>query len=177
MRRPVTRERIARFMREMGRAAVTEARIYFTGGATAVLLGWRASTVDIDIKLEPEADHLLRAIPHLKEALEINLELASPGDFIPELSGWRERSAAIGREGRIAFFHYDLTAQALAKIERGHAQDRLDVRELLRRGLVTREELLARFAEIEPFLYRYPALDPATFRRAVENVARADPLP
>ena len=36
----------------------------------------------------------------------------------------------------MAFHHFDLYAQALAKIERGHAQDVDDVREMLRRGLV-----------------------------------------
>jgi hypothetical protein len=169
MRRPVDRERVLRFMRALGAEADVETRLYFTGGATAVLLGWRTSTVDLDVKLEPESDRLLRAIPPLKERLEMNVELASPGDFIPELPGWRERSPLAGREGKLACHHYDLAAQALAKIERGHAQDLGDVREMLARGLVTREELLARFAQIEPHLYRYPAIDPAAFRRAVER--------
>ncbi len=171
MRRPVDQERILRFMRALGAEAETGARLYFTGGATAVLFGWRASTIDLDVKLEPESDRLLRALPHLKERLEMNIELASPGDFIPESEGWRERSTFIGREGRLSFYHYDLSAQALSKIERGHAQDRQDVREMLSRGLVTREGLRARFAEIEPRLYRYPAVDPASFRRSVELAA------
>lgn len=154
-------------MRALGAAADGETRLYFTGGATAVLLGWRASTIDLDIKLEPESDALLRAVPRLKDQLEINVELASPGDFIPELTGWRDRSAFIAREGRVSFVHYDLAAQALSKIERGHAQDREDVREILARGLVRREDLMAHFADIESRLYRYPAIDPAAFRRAV----------
>lgn len=48
---------------------------------------------------------------------------ASTEQFIPELPGWRERSPFIRREGRISFNHYDLHAQALAKIERGHERD------------------------------------------------------
>ena len=101
----------------------------------------------------------------------MNVDLASPGDFIPELPGWRERSPFAGREGKLSFHHYELAAQALAKIERGHAQDLLDVREMLARGLVGRDELLARFAQIEPLLYRYPAIDPAAFRSAVTKAA------
>jgi hypothetical protein len=54
--------------------------IYFTGGATAVLLGWRDTTIDIDVKLEGDAEWLLRGIPALKEELDINVELASPED-------------------------------------------------------------------------------------------------
>ena len=41
---------------------------------------------------------------------------------------------------------------------------------LLRLGLVQAESLLARFAEIEPELYRFPAVDAARFRAAVERV-------
>jgi hypothetical protein len=91
MRQPLDRERVLRFMRALGAEAESEARLYFTGGATAMLLGWRSSTTDLDIKLEPESDRLLR--------------------------------------------------------------------------------LRLRFAEIEPQLYRYPAIDPAAFRRAVERTA------
>ena len=59
------------------------------------------------------------------------------------------------------FRHFDLYAQALSKIERGHAQDEGDVREMFDRGLVDRVKLLEYFSAIEPRLYRYPAIDPA----------------
>jgi len=173
MRRPVDAERIRRFMQELGDEAEKDVRLYFTGGATAVLFGWRQSTVDVDVKLEPESDRLFRALPRIKEKLEINIELASPDQFIPELPGWQERSAFIAREGRLSFYHYDFYAQALAKIQRGHSQDRLDVRNMIERGLIGREELRRRFEEIEPRLYRYPAIDPAAFRRAVESALQS----
>ena len=35
-------------------------------------------------------DALFRALPRLKEELRINVEIASPAHFIPELPGWRE---------------------------------------------------------------------------------------
>lgn len=168
MRRPVDAERIRAFMRALGTEADRPGRVYFTGGATAVLVGWRRSTIDVDIKPEPESDRLLRAIVQLKESLEINVELAAPDQFIPELPGWRERSEFVAREGRLDFHHYDLYAQALAKIERAHAQDEIDVAEMLSRGLVDRVELRRLFSEIEPLLFRYPAIDPPAFRRAVE---------
>ncbi|MDQ5871039.1 MAG: hypothetical protein M3547_02400 [Acidobacteriota bacterium] len=146
-----------------------DTRLYFTGGASAVLFGWRATTIDVDMKIEPESDRILRAIPALKESLELNVELASPADFIPEVPGWAERSRFIGKQGRLSFFHYDFYSQALAKIERGHAQDRDDVQEMLRRGLVEPARALKYFEEIEPELYRYPAIDPPSFRRAVQE--------
>jgi hypothetical protein len=162
-------ERIRRFMRDLGAASSRPARVYFTGGATAVLLGWRQSTIDVALKMVPEHDELFRAIPQLKESLAINVELAAPSDFIPVREDWEARSPSIGVEGRTAFHHFDLTAQALSKVERGHAQDVADVREMVSRGLVTPAGAWAYFEAIEPRLYRYPALDPATFRSAMRQ--------
>jgi hypothetical protein len=162
--------RLREFMRALGREARSPAHVYLTGGATAVLVGWRAMTIDVDIKIIPDDDALLRAIPALKERLSINVELAAPIDFIPVQDGWEDRSPFVGQEGLLSFHHFDLTAQALAKIERGHAHDDEDVREMLRRGLVSVDGLRAAFAAIEPRLYRYPAVDPAGFRRAVDRL-------
>ena len=122
----------------------------------------------------PEHDALFRAIPRLKERLELNVELAAPSDFIPVRSGWEDRSPFIVSEASLSFHHFDLHAQALAKIERGHAQDLEDVREMLRRGLIDRDEAVRYFAEIEPRLYRFPAVDPASFRAAVIEVFTAE---
>ncbi len=91
-------------------------------------------------------------------------------DFIPVPAGWEERSPFIAREGLVSFHHFDLYAQALAKTERGHAQDVGDVREMLRRGLIEAEAAVRYFDAIEPSLYRYPAVDPPSFRRAVEEM-------
>jgi hypothetical protein len=41
---------------------------------------------------------------------------------------------------------------------------------MLRRGLIDRGETLRYFEEIEPRLYRFPALDPASFRAAVVDI-------
>lgn len=155
-------------MRALGSAATADARVYFTGGVTAVLFGWRDSTIDIDLELVPDRDELLRAIATLKDQLQINVELAAPSHFIPELPGWEMRSPFITREGPLSFYHYDLYAQALAKIERGHAQDRLDVMAMRDAGLVEPARLRDLFAAIEPEMYRYPAIDPRSFRAAVD---------
>ncbi len=80
-----------------------------------------------------------------------------------------ERCVFIAREGRLSFYHYDPYAQALAKIERGHAKDLGDVEELLARGLVQPERLRELHAAIEPQLHRYPAIDPPSFRRRLEE--------
>jgi hypothetical protein len=167
MRALADADRIRRFMRALGEAADAPARVYFTGGATAVLIGWRPSTIDVDIRVEPDRDAIFRAIARLKDELQINVELASPPDFIPIKDGWQDRSPWVANEGPLTFHHFDLYAQALAKIERGHQQDLADVREMLARGLIDARESWAYFTAIEPQLYRYPAVDPASFRNGV----------
>jgi hypothetical protein len=171
MRRLVDAHRLHRLMQAMGKEARAESRVYFTGGASAVLLAWRTSTIDVDMKIEPERDEILRAIPALKEKLSINVELASPGDFIPELPGWRDRSLFISKEGNLFFHHYDFHAQALSKLERRHTRDIEDVVQMHARHLIEPQSLLEFFAAIEPQLYRYPAIDPRSFRAAVEEMA------
>ena len=177
MRQLTDLERLRRFMAAIGAEARQSSRIYFTGGATALLLGWRSTTVDVDIEIVPERDEILRSIPALKDSLQINVELASPSHFIPELPGWQGRSPFIATEGKVSFYQYDLYAQCLAKIERGHARDLADVGEMMSRGLVKPDELLRLFEQIETQLYRYPAIDPPSFRRAVENVVHAKSEP
>jgi hypothetical protein len=115
----------------------------------------------------------LRRLPLIKEEIEVNVELASPDDFIPPLPGWEERSHFIERHGAIDFFHYDFYAQALAKIERGHKTDNLDVAQMIERGLIDQKKLLELFFSIEDQLYKYPAIDPDGFRTSVELVIGA----
>jgi len=169
MREKVSAEKIDRFMKALSRAGKSSSHIYFVGGVSAVLLGWRETTIDIDLKMVPEVNEILKLLPDLKERLEVNVELASPDDFIPPLPGWQERSTFIGREGAIDFFHYDFYAQALAKIERGHDTDLLDVRQMIGLGLVEPARLLEFFSQIEDRLYKYPAIDAKKFRDAVET--------
>ena len=163
-------------MRALAGAAKAAGRVYLVGGATSVLLGWRSSTIDVDLKFVPESDEVLRSLPALKERLQINIELASPDDFIPEVPGWQDRSTFFQQEGKLSFYQYDFYAQALAKIERGHSKDLEDVGNLIASGLVKPQRLLDLFSTIEDQIYKYPDLNAKSFRRAVERVVeRAKP--
>lgn len=167
MRRRADATAVRAFVTELGRATREPATIYLVGGATAVLVGWRPTTIDIDLLIEPERDELLRALPDLKERLSINVELASPLDFLPELPGWRDRSPFVVQEGALTVRHFDPTSQALAKLERGFDQDLADVDAMVQRGLVDPAILAREFALTEPLLYRFPTVDPAELRVAV----------
>ncbi len=169
MRPPVDEALIRAVANRLGRVARAPVRMYLTGGSTAVIERWRAATVDVDLRFEPEDDRLLRELPAVKESLGVNIELASPPDFIPELPGWRERSPFLFREGAVEVHHFDLYSQALSKIERGFDQDLADVRTMIARGLVESARLRKHYEAIEPQLYRYPAIDPSAFRRKVED--------
>lgn len=158
---------IRRFLRLLGRRTRAPGRLYLVGGASAVLVGWRDATIDIDIHLSADDGEILRQIPGLKDELQVNVELAAPSQFVPVPSGWEDRSAFISREGPLDVFHYDFLSQALAKVERGHRQDVVDVAEMLGRGLVDPAALLVASEAIDGELYRYPAVDPPSFRRAV----------
>jgi hypothetical protein len=169
MRELTDARRLRAFMRALGQRSRRSGRIYLAGGASAVLKEWRATTIDIDLELDPELEPLLRDIAELKDTLQVNIELATPGHFIPELPGWRDRSPFIAREGSVSFHHYDFYAQALAKIERGHTRDQEDIAAMFNERLIEPRRLLSFFDAIEPELYRYPAIDPASFRRAVNS--------
>ncbi len=60
MRSNVDSQKIAQLMEALGKEASGSGCIYFTGGASALLIGWRNSTVDIDIRLDPEPSGILK---------------------------------------------------------------------------------------------------------------------
>ena len=167
VRTHTTKERIETLMQRLGKAVASNGRVYFAGGVSAVLMGWREMTIDVDLKAEPEPEGFFECLPGLKDDLQINIELASPDQFVPALPGWQERSRFIARHGRIDFHHYDFFGQALAKVERDHPRDRQDVACMLRDGLVVPRRLRELFGLVETQLIRYPAVDAESLRERV----------
>lgn len=129
----------------------------------------REQTIDIDLKLDSEPKAISEAIAVLKERLSINVELASPDQFLPPLPGWRDRSEFITRSAPVDFFHYDLYSQVLSKVLRGHQKDISDARAFVNLGKVDLSRLASLFQEIESELIRYPAIDAASYRKRVED--------
>lgn len=62
MRADADAERVRALARELSKVARDDVTIYLTGGATAVLQGWRHSTVDVDVRVEPDSDEVMRRI-------------------------------------------------------------------------------------------------------------------
>lgn len=172
MRDETNAKKVQQFMLLMGRKTKGPCRIYFTGGASAVLKDWRPTTLDIDLHFAPEPKGAFEAITDIKRSLNINIELAKPSDFIPEVPGWEDRSPFVEKVRDAQFFHYDFVSQALAKLERGHEKDLLDVREMHKRGIIDGSQLLDYFESIAPNLIRYPAIDADSFRERVEKMVK-----
>lgn len=171
MRSHTTKDKIEQLMQRLGVAVSSQGRIYFTGGVSAVLMGWREMTIDVDLKAEPEPQGFFECLPKLKDDLDINIELASPDQFVPALQGWQDRSRFIAHHGKLSFYHYDFYGQALAKIERDHPRDRHDVTCMMSDDLVKPERLLELFTEVESQLIRYPAVDAVSLRERVLAIA------
>ncbi|MBI4770215.1 MAG: hypothetical protein HY784_07355 [Chloroflexi bacterium] len=176
MRSPVDRSGIERFLRQLGQSCRQPGRLYLVGGTTLVFEGYRQQTLDIDLVIDVSAEHqpaLIRAIRALKESLDVNVEEASPGDFIPLPAGFSERHEYIGRFGQLDVFHFDLYSAALSKIERGRGQDFADVLLLLSHRRVDWGRLERYFSEILPQIgTRSLRQDPEEFEMNFRALAR-----
>lgn len=162
--------KIRELMRKLGEGSRGPGCIYLTGGATALLEGWRATTVDVDLKLDPEPPGAFEAIAQLKNELDVNVELAAPDQFLPAVPGWRERSRFIDRYGSVDFYHYDFVSQALSKVARAHDRDLRDIEAMISRGLVRKEQVREAFKAIEADLPRYPGVDAQALCERVDRL-------
>jgi hypothetical protein len=142
-------------------------KVYFTGGTTCVLKGWRDATVDIDLKPVPDLGKVYDVIAQLKEELSLNIETAAPDHFLPPLPGWEERSEYIDSVGEVSFYHYDICSQILSKVARGFEKDLEDARKML--ATVDPVKLRELFAAIRPGLVRYPAVDERALSEKVDR--------
>lgn len=166
MREQVTRERMVLLMKELARRAPRRGayRVYFVGGGTAVYLGWRRSSIDVDLYSDREV--VFRDIQEIKERLNINIEFARPEDFVPPLPGTAGRHVFIDTVGAITFYHYDPYAQLFSKVARGFQRDLEDAREFIRSGLVDPRKLRSLLATIPNSAFaKYPSLS----RDGIEN--------
>lgn len=113
MRQRVDQQRIELFLQQLGRRFTKPGRIYLVGGTTMVYEGLRQQTLDIDLAYEiANEDHsvFIATVRELKERLSLNIEEASPADFIPLPVGYQERSQFIAAMGNWMSFILIYTA-------------------------------------------------------------------
>lgn len=173
MRQEITRDRLVSLMKELARSAPRTGtyRVYLVGGGTAVYLGWRRSSLDVDLFSDQQG--VFRDVQELKERLNMNIEFARPEDFVPPLRGSADRHVFIDTMGPISFYHYDPYAQLLSKVVRGFERDLEDAREFVGRGLVDPVRFRELVAAIPDSAYaRYPSLSRSGVERAVDRFLR-----
>jgi hypothetical protein len=78
----------------------------------------------------------------LKNELDVNVEPASPADFLPVPPGAHERSRYVGRFGPIDVYYYDLASLVIEKAARAYEQDLDDAEQLVRSGQVGWTEVI-----------------------------------
>ena len=148
MRQRVGRQDIEQFLVQVGRTQQA-GRLYITGGAALVHRGIRpGQTLDIDIQITVDPTDLTTRIVQLKQRLNMNIEFASPGDFIPLPSQWEARSEFIKRYNQVDAFYFDWYSIALSKMQRANQQDIVDVQLLVSRGFVDVTELDLLFQDV-----------------------------
>ena len=175
-RPPATRERIVEFLHALGDRFNKPGRIYLVGGTTIVMEGLRKQSVDVDLTYQiDDNDHdtFLKTIRELKDQLNINIEEASPGDFIPLPSGSSDRAIYVGRFGQLDVYHFDLYSTVLSKIARGSEEDFSDAMGLVRMKRIELSVLEKYFDEIRPRLAGASLKqDPIEFEKKMEHFRR-----
>jgi hypothetical protein len=176
MRQRVGRQEIERFLTEVGRTRQA-GRLYLTGGAALVHRGIRSGqTLDIDIQITLDPGNLVTQIAQLKHTLNINVEFASPGDFMPLPSQWEARSEYIKRYHQVDVFYFDWYSIVLSKMQRANRQDILDVRSLVHQGFVDVNELDRLYQDVlskighPPYDRLFPNLSSHDFVQRYESI-------
>jgi hypothetical protein len=170
MRDRLTRESLQALMRELARSAKSQRhyRVYLVGGGTAVLEGWRDSSIDAD--LYAKQDDIFRDVQNIKERLNLNIEFARPEDFVPPLEGSGTRHVFIETVSRVSFYHYDPYAQLLSKVVRGFARDLVDAKAFVTSGMVDPDQFRKLVQGIPESVYsKYPRLSAGGVRAAVDD--------
>ncbi len=167
LRPDVDRQAIDHFLTELGRRFHQGGRVYLVGGAALVHAGIRpgSSATTQDIDLEVASGDMYQTIHQLKQHLNINVEFASPGDFLPLPQNWQSMSRYVGRYGAVEVFYFDFYSIALSKIARGNSRDLQDVILLLQQQVISLAELDRAAHEVAAQMGKgnYKRLDPNDF--------------
>lgn len=176
MRPSVDKTAIESFLQQLGRTFRKPGRLYLVGGAALVHAGVRPGfTQDIDVQVSGTNEgELIVAIQHLIQQMQVNVEFASPMDFIPLPSQWETHAQYVGRYGGVDVFYFDFYSIALSKIERGNNRDLMDVRLLVHQGIITLQELDVAYSEVLAQLGkgRYPRITPQRFSERYQAIRK-----
>ncbi|MGH2535025.1 MAG: DUF6036 family nucleotidyltransferase [Thermomicrobiales bacterium] len=174
MRRRTDQAHLRRFLEALGRRVRRPLRFYLVGGSVLIDLGLRPATLDIDYVADADDPETLAqlelAIRSLKIELDVNVEPASPADFLPIPSSALDRSRYVGQFGPVAVYYYHLPSLIIGKAARGLEQDLADAVRLIRAGEVDWEEVEATWREVRASPAGWLRYEPAEVEQRLEVI-------
>lgn len=123
----VTSLALQKFFERLGENIPAEETIYLLGGSALCLLGSPRETLDVNYFIEdvlPETEEIIKG---LSVELQLDLDPAPLGEFIPLPAEAETRRRFVGRYGQLDVYIFDLYSIALSKIARGFESDLEDV--------------------------------------------------
>jgi hypothetical protein len=146
------RSRIDQFLRVLGRRLRLPVRLYLVGGSIVVDMGLREATLDVDYVAQSDSPEALaeleQTIPILKNELQVNVEPASPADFLPVPANVLARGKYVRTYGNVSVYYYDLSTTIISKVARGTERDLDDAAALIQSGAVSWEDVDQTWREI-----------------------------
>ncbi len=138
----ISSDQIHVFLTAVGSRYEKEATLTLLGGSALCLLGSARTTLDIDyVGDDIHKDELQRVIEQVAQELRIVVDAVPIAQFVPMPRGADNRRLLIGQFGAIQVFVLDPYTIALSKLDRGFDTDIEDIVFLIRRNLITIEQL------------------------------------
>ena len=166
------------FLADLDSGFEGKAKVFLIGETALVMEGWRPWTTQIEISAEVESGDgaKLEALAYqLAGVLNVPLLYESPAELIPLPEGYQDRAIPVDTflGNSLTVYHFDLYSVAYRFIARGDEPDYHIVLMLLKKGLVTKDELDARLTALLPrFTSETIHQDPAEFRRKYKGLSQ-----
>jgi hypothetical protein len=170
----ITPEKLHTFSRKLGQLYPGLVKLYLLGGSALCLSGNPRVTADIDYCFDLESGDPLdfeSIVNRLGIEMKLALKLVEPAAIIPLPPDAYQRRKFFGRYGDLEVYIFDLYSIALSKIGRGFETDLDDVIFMLRKKLITLNELERLFNLTLPNTTR-SAIDPKEFQMYFAEIKR-----
>lgn len=138
----ISAEHIHQFLAELAARYTRPATLLLLGGGALCLLGSERPTADIDyVGDDLRQNELQQIIDQLAKELQLIIDPVPISQFVPIPADADRRRIPVGRFGEIAVYVLDPYVIALSKLDRGFESDLEDVQFLLRRNLISLDQL------------------------------------
>jgi hypothetical protein len=128
MEQVLTRDRVERFLTELGQRVSRPSRLYLLGGSALYFLGSDRQTGDFDyFGHDMNKNDLQRQIDRVASEMGVAVEAVPLDEFVPVSGAAQERHRFVARFGALDIYVFDPYSIALSKLDRGFISDIDDV--------------------------------------------------